>query len=235
VIFIAACDGVCGSYEPARTCQCDPDCFRFGDCCTDYTGECVPQGGCVDVLDQNGAGLSVLNEDGADWDYEQIAGVDGNALRISTDAGLLSTIIVDFDPTAGSISAGTFTHFELAVRADNDSPTGWQGNWPRVIFEDLDGNFADFTPTAPLLPTDGVEWVLVTVPLAGGPGFTKVGNVNFTEIRSIGFEQDTWDFGFVIDYDAMRFRNAADFGCVATCPAACPDGPCAGDTFTCLP
>lgn len=35
-----SCKGKCGQYDKNATCQCDPECTQYGDCCTDYAGVC---------------------------------------------------------------------------------------------------------------------------------------------------------------------------------------------------
>ena len=48
-----SCEGRCGQYDPAQTCQCDDACTQFGDCCGDFEQICSGGGpadpnSCVD-------------------------------------------------------------------------------------------------------------------------------------------------------------------------------------------
>jgi Zn-dependent metalloprotease len=46
-----SCEGRCGTFDPAATCQCDDACTQFGDCCDDFeelcTGEPTDPNSCV--------------------------------------------------------------------------------------------------------------------------------------------------------------------------------------------
>lgn len=42
--FCTADEQICSNhactFDPVATCQCDPDCRQFGDCCSNYPSEC---------------------------------------------------------------------------------------------------------------------------------------------------------------------------------------------------
>lgn len=44
-----SCAGHCGTFDVLSMCNCDRDCFKYDDCCTDYEDECRPT--CVDRCD----------------------------------------------------------------------------------------------------------------------------------------------------------------------------------------
>lgn len=41
---VGTCEGACGGkYDPSRSCQCNDDCPKFGNCCPDYGALCKPE------------------------------------------------------------------------------------------------------------------------------------------------------------------------------------------------
>ncbi len=43
-----SCAGVCGEYAEGAQCQCDPECFEFGDCCEDACAACAEDASLAD-------------------------------------------------------------------------------------------------------------------------------------------------------------------------------------------
>ncbi|HET8725133.1 MAG TPA: hypothetical protein VFM53_13130, partial [Anaeromyxobacteraceae bacterium] len=112
------------------------------------------------------------------------------------------------------VDATGFDELRFAVRALNPNALGWQGAFPVVVLQDVNGNRATWTPTANLMPTDGATWVPISVPLRGGAGWTLSGAVDLGTVVKVEVYSDTWDFGqLTIDVDGMSFEHAG-----AICP-----------------
>lgn len=106
------------------------------------------------------------------------------------------------------IDASHRDELRVAVRGHNTTPLGWQGNFPALVVEDTTGARARFDPDELHLSRDGITWSIVTVPLAGGAGWTKTGSVNWRRVRAVEIHADTWDFGFTLDVDGLNFKRS---------------------------
>jgi hypothetical protein len=154
----------------------------------------------------------------------------GKALRAVTNSGFDFWLRYLY-PAAVDVS--TNDELRFAVRGLNQTPIGWQGNFPVVVLEDADSARATYSPTAQHLGTSGAAWDAVSVPLRGGPGWQVAGGpVDFTRLAAIEVHADTWDSGFTLDLDAMSFEQA---GTSCPCPVACSQhGRCASESYACL-
>jgi len=126
----------------------------------------------------------------------------GQTLRFSTDAAFAYRLDLRF---ASSVDASTAEELVILLRGENASPSGWQMNVPRVTLADSAGGVLVLEPTAPLVPRDGVTWVSIHVPLAGGSDWIASGGVDLGQIAGIALELDTWDVGFVLDIGGMAW------------------------------
>ncbi len=148
----------------------------------------------------------------------EVLGMSGaTALRLDTEAGFLVTL--RFTPGAPLDASGK-DELRLLVRASNTN-SGWQGAVPAVTFEDAAGLRRTYTPSGPQYPSDGATWVELRIPLAGGGGYTATGDaVDWSQIAAFEFTADTWESGFVIDFDGLGFVGAGTV-CAVDCPDDC--------------
>lgn len=141
----------------------------------------------------------------------------GQSLRITTDAAFA----VRLDLTLESpVDASTTDELVVLLRCENASPVGWQMNVPRLTLTDAAGGELVLEPTAPLVPRDGVTWVSLHAPLAGGGGWSASGTAELARLAGVALELDTWDAGFRLDVGGMAFVRTGE-ECAAQCPDAC--------------
>jgi hypothetical protein len=148
------------------------------------------------------------------------------ALRAVTDAGF------DFwlrytAPTP--IDIGTDDSLRFAIRALNTN-SGWQQG-PVVIIEDSTGARLRLDPSSTDLPADGTTWADYRVPLAGGLGWTSSGNADLHKVSAIELHTDTWEGGYTLDLDAVRFTGMFE-ACAGTPPSITPTATARATTAT---
>jgi hypothetical protein len=142
------------------------------------------------------------------------------ALRVNTTSGF--DFWVRYDAPA-PIDASQAEVLNLAVRALNTTPYSWQINGPVIELQDASGARLELTPDSQYLPKDGRTWVRVQAPLRGGDGWTaSPGPFDYSRITAIEVHADTWDTGFTLDVDDVRFgrRFEACAGAPASLSAA---------------
>ncbi len=88
--------------------------------------------------------------------------------------------------------------------AINTTPIGFQGNQPVVVLRCAGGDFT-YTPSGQF--TTNRAWSAHRVPLAGSTRWTRTasGTPTLTDVRQFEIHQDTWDNGFTIYYDGLKF------------------------------
>ncbi len=145
---------------------------------------------------------------------------DGAAASVSNDttrvrAGALS---VRFVTASGFDTGVTYPHAGNAhwylrtgdalsfwTYAINTTPIGFQGNQPVVVLKTATGRFS-YTPSGQF--TTNNAWSFHRVPLAGSSRWTRTstGTPALTDVNQIEIHQDTWDSGFTIFYDGLKFE-----------------------------
>ncbi|QOJ00205.1 MAG: hypothetical protein HRU70_06770 [Phycisphaeraceae bacterium] len=92
---------------------------------------------------------------------------------------------------------------------ENTTPIGWQGHQPVVVIRTGVGSASPgtirLTPTTQQTPNRA--WKLFKVPLAGGEGWVRetIGTPNLSDVDQVQIHHDTWDAGFRIWFDGVRF------------------------------
>jgi hypothetical protein len=136
-----------------------------------------------------------------------------SALRAVTLAGYDFALVLTA-PEGTTVDASGAELLRFAIRGYNTTPYKWQISSPVVVLQDVLGNRRQYAPASNLLNWDGVRWVGIEVPLAGGPSWSVSGQtVDLSALQRIEVHTDTWDFGFTLDLDAMSFDQIG---------AACP-------------
>jgi subtilisin-like proprotein convertase family protein len=89
--------------------------------------------------------------------------------------------------------------------AINTTPIGFQGSQPVVVLKSATGRFT-YTPSGQF--TTNNAWSFHRVPLAGNSRWVRTGTGTpvLTDLNQIEIHQDTWDSGFTIFYDGLRFE-----------------------------
>lgn len=105
-----------------------------------------------------------------------------------------------------NFNASAYNHLVFWEWPENTTPIGWQGNQPIVVVRTGTGVIT-LTPDAQLTPN--FAWRLFKAPLAGGNGWTRTttGTPNLADVDQIEIHHDTWDYGFRIYFDGVRFMH----------------------------
>lgn len=187
---------------------------------------------CVDLTELKGQWSTYVEGNAPTKVTVEENGLLGTYVDVDTDAAFAFHLRLDLTETVDASSADTF---QLALRALNTSPVGWQVNAPIVVLEDQNGAQTTYTPGSVLMPTDGVTWKLISLPLDGGPGWTRSGpDLDRSRIAAVEIRTDTWDSGFVFSADVLSFRRAGEV-CKITCPAGCSGrGACDMKALSCV-
>lgn len=143
-----------------------------------------------------------------------------SSIRFDTQSGFDTGVRF---PAAGGLNfdASTFSHLTFWEYPENSTPIGWQGDQPVVVISTNDGaGVLTLTPGGQL--TSNFTWKLFKVPLAGGAGWTatSTGVVDLTDVDQIEIHHDTWDAGFSITFDGVRFMNISPGGLPPAGPPA---------------
>lgn len=134
--------------------------------------------------------------------------VDGrSAIRFDTRSGF-DTGMKLAAPLGGWNVSG-FKELTFWTNAVNGTPYGFQGAQPVVVLVTTTGTVR-YTPTSLVeMPNNGAAWHRVT--LAGNAAWKKTttGTPDLKHVTRLEIHQDTWDYGFSVTYDAMRFKGTA--------------------------
>ncbi|HYF14483.1 MAG TPA: Ig-like domain-containing protein [Phycisphaerales bacterium] len=128
-----------------------------------------------------------------------------SSILFTTQSGFDTGVRYPATPT-WNYNASAFNTLVFWENARNTTPIGWQGNQPIVVVRTGTGTIA-LTPTTQQTPN--FAWKLFKVPLAGGHGWTRTqtGAPNLADVDQIEIHHDTWDAGFQINFDGVRFMH----------------------------
>jgi Ca2+-binding RTX toxin-like protein len=146
----------------------------------------------------------------AEVSYDSTLTKEGfSSLKLQTQSG--------FD-TGVKIVAPTDIHWDLSDRsiftfwayAVNNNSFGFQGNQPVIVLNSPNGSFR-YEPQGVLMTNQ--EWRQYSVPLLGSKDWNRtiIGSPSFSDITSIEIHQDTWDYGFTVYYDGLKFLSGSLF------------------------
>mgnify|MGYP000717928387 CR=1 FL=1 len=127
------------------------------------------------------------------------------SLLFTTASGFDTGVKYPATPTL-NFNAAAYNTLVFWEYPENTTPIGWQGNQPIVVITTGTGTIR---LTAQSQMTPNFAWRLFKVPLAGGTGWTRTttGTPNLASVRQIEIHHDTWDSGFRIWFDGVRFMN----------------------------
>ncbi|MCC6428138.1 MAG: hypothetical protein IT435_15115 [Phycisphaerales bacterium] len=137
---------------------------------------------------------------------ETIRKKDGaSGIRFTTLSGFDTGVKFPADPNL-NFNAASFNYLTFWEYPENSTPIGWQGEQPIVVITTGTGTLT-LTPDAQFTPN--FAWKLFKVPLAGGDGWSlsTTGSPDITDIDQIEIHHDTWDAGFSIVFDGVRFMQ----------------------------
>jgi hypothetical protein len=129
-------------------------------------------------------------------------GLDGTQVHMSTNSAFDFAM---FAPATQDLAfdASTSTALGFFVRARNLNQYAWQGNYPVVVLASAAGEIR-FEPDAALLPKSPAEWFWLSLPLAGGAGWTRVDDgAALSQVDWVELRADTWAAGFDIWVDGL--------------------------------
>jgi hypothetical protein len=130
-----------------------------------------------------------------------------SSLRLVTASGFDTGVRYPATGTLNwDLNAAGLNFLFFWVYAENTTPNGWQGNQPVILLRSSGGTYT-YTPSSQLTPN--FAWKLIKVPLAGDATWvrTSTGTPTLSDIDVIEIHQDTWDAGFTVWYDDVRFAN----------------------------
>lgn len=151
---------------------------------------------------------------GADGSYADItddaarAVVGAASLRFETGGGFDTWL---FSPPSRDASWDLLTAgaggMSFWVYAENDFT--FQGRSPWVRLESA-GGVAEFRPAYDVLNDALGRWIEIRIPYAGDDLWTRTdtGSPDLAAVRSIEIHADTWDAGFLMWIDGLRFDRA---------------------------
>ncbi|MFO0888264.1 MAG: SdrD B-like domain-containing protein [Isosphaeraceae bacterium] len=134
--------------------------------------------------------------------------VGSSSVHLRTESGFDTGVV--YPATPGVVwdlsSKGTL---EFWAYADNRTPIGFQGDQPVVVLRGPGGSFT-YRPATQQIPNRGWKWF--SIPLAGSPDWVRIsaGAASLSAITSLEIHQDTWDYGFDVYYDGLRFVHAGN-------------------------
>ncbi len=126
-----------------------------------------------------------------------------SALKFITASGFETGVTY---PKTGSLGldASAKNYFLFDVWPDNNTTYGFQGPQPILTVTTSTGTIT-LTPSDQLLANH--VWNRIYIPLAGGQGWTRTttGTPNLAQVQSFRLAFDTWDYGFSLYIDRVRF------------------------------
>ncbi len=143
-----------------------------------------------------------------EWDYDEKLFGEAS-VHIPTGNGW--DIGVMYRPAGDSIASWSLTEQDTLVfwmKSINNTGYGFQ--FCSVVIGNYCGGYYKYTASAVTIlnPTMG-QWKKIKVPLAGVYPWSRTtyGNVSFDEISYIEIHADTWEYGFELWIDGVRFNG----------------------------
>ncbi|RMG42396.1 MAG: hypothetical protein D6718_13925 [Acidobacteria bacterium] len=161
-----------------------------------------------DACERNASEWGAFASDGAPAevvDEESRVQVGEASVRLDTESGFDTGLYYPRSGEAHWDLSGmtTLAFWEYGM---NDHPEGFQGNQPIVVLVTPTGD-ARYEPLRQRVPNRA--WAMIRVPLAGGWGWTRVdtGEPDLADVSRVEIHHDTWDYGFSLVVDGLRFHD----------------------------
>ena len=121
----------------------------------------------------------------------------------------------------GHFDLTPYLYVSFSVTADDSSPAndpGWQGAQPHLLLVADSDNYLELVPTTNRLPRTPGAFVGITVPLAGGSGWTlnQFGTPSLADIHYLALVFDSWGAGFTVWVDDFRLGPGEVLDCRGT-------------------
>jgi hypothetical protein len=142
--------------------------------------------------------------------------VGSRAVRFDTQSGFDTGVTY---PAGGDADwdLRSMNYLIFWAYAVNDHEAGFQGKQPVVVLRTSGGSYS-YEPQQSYEPQPTVmynrAWHLYHVPLAGDANWmrTASGSPTLADVNAVEIHQDTWDFGFTLFYDGLRFVHLSPGG-----------------------
>ncbi len=127
-----------------------------------------------------------------------------NSLFLTTESGFDVSLVLGNDEF--TMNASELDTLKFSLYTENSSKTGFQDKNPIVVVVTESGS-ATYTPSLNIYNMARDQWQDVTLPFLGGQGWERVdsGVVDFSTIHSVEFHGDTWDYGYNLWIDDVKF------------------------------
>ncbi len=134
--------------------------------------------------------------------------IAGNqSLKFVTTSGFDTGVILTTGGSAWDLSDSDT--LEFSTFAENPHPLGFQGNQPNIDLVTTSG-VIHLRPNRLLIRNQ--QWQQIKVPLAGDSvwSLTTEGAPDLSAVTSLVIHLDTWDFGFTVYFDDVKFSARPD-------------------------
>ncbi|MEO6953291.1 MAG: hypothetical protein ABI321_15940 [Polyangia bacterium] len=174
--------------------------------------------------------LSEMPIDG--WGAASIGGSDAGTTDVTFDTRRLAAGAGSLRLETSATQAGLFypktrdaaydltqqLYVSFSVTADDSSAAndpGWRGSQPHVLVVSTSDDYFEYVPDGNRLPRVPGSFVGLTVPLAGGSGWTRnvYGSPDLSKVKYLAWVFDTWGAGFTLWLDDVRIGPAPFADC----------------------
>lgn len=161
----------------------------------------------VDMAELNESSWTRWTEDGTISLFDDSNRVRNGAasIRIEATGGFDNYWRYPGDQTARWDLTGSDT-LHVSFYAENPSPSGFQNRSPWIFLRSANGSI-ELHPTSDLLNSARGQWLDLSIPLDGNSTWerTALGTPDMTRITGLEIHADTWDAGFTLWMDGVRF------------------------------
>jgi len=127
------------------------------------------------------------------------------SLRLETESGGEVVMIYKL-PRGESLDLSTKNYLEFWAYSKNPN-IGFQENSPWIVLRDAKGDFNRYQADWDILNESQDQWQKYTIPLKGDETWklTSSGTLDLSSVVAVEIHADTWDYGFTLWIDGLRF------------------------------
>ena len=149
------------------------------------------------------------------FDTRRVAAGAGS-LRLETSGRQAGLFYPDTRDAAYDLSQQLYVSF--AITADDSAianDPGWRGSQPHVLVVSTSDDYFEYVPDDNRIPRHPGPFVGLTIPLAGGSGWTRnvYGSPDLAKVKYLAWVFDTWGAGFTVWLDDVRIGPAPFADC----------------------